>query len=90
MKNWSFHFRNFFMLVFFTCLNILAWAQATNESVTEKKTSTTTTTTTTDWYTFPWVWVAGAAVFIIILVALLRGNSSTSNTESRTTVIKDR
>ena len=43
------------------------------------------------WYTQPWVWIVGGAVFILILIALLRGNSSSSDREvSRTTVIKDR
>lgn len=88
MKKLSLHFQKFFMIILFTCMQLVIWAQASNESVTEKETSTTTTTT--QWYTSPWIWVAGAAVFIIILVALLRGNSSTSNTESRTTVIKER
>lgn len=87
MKKLSFNFQRFLMMILFACSQITIWAQGTNENVTEK---TTTTTTTTEWYTSPWVWIAGAAVFIIILVALLRGNSSTSNTESRTTVIKDR
>jgi hypothetical protein len=89
MKKLSPHFQKFFMLILFTGMQMAIWAQGTNENVTEKTTSTTTTSTT-EWYTSPWVWIAGAAVFIIILVALLRGNSSTSNTESRTTVIKDR
>jgi hypothetical protein len=72
----------FFLAIFFTCMQVALWAQETN-TVTQK----TTETTTTQWYTSPWVWVAGGAIFIIILIALLRGNSSTS--ETRTTVIKD-
>lgn len=87
MKKLSLYFQRFLAMILFTCMQVVLWAQATNESVTEKETSTTTTTT--EWYTSPWVWVAGAAVFIIVLVALLRGNSSTSNTESKTTVIKE-
>jgi len=65
-------------------MQVVLWAQDSNQSVTTK---TESTTTSTQWYTSPWVWVAGGAVFIIILVALMRGNSSTS--ETRTTVIKD-
>jgi hypothetical protein len=65
-------------------MQVVLWAQDSNQTVTTK---TESTTTSTQWYTSPWVWVAGGAVFIIILVALMRGNSSTS--ETRTTVIKD-
>lgn len=72
----------FFLTLFFTCMQVILWAQQGDQTVTTK-----TETTTTQWYTSPWVWVAGGAVFIIILVALMRGNSSTS--ETRTTVIKD-
>ena len=75
----------FFLAFLFTCFQIVLWAQGGDQSVTTKTTSSTTKTT--EWYTSPWVWVAGGAVFIIILVALMRGNSSTS--ETRTTVIKD-
>jgi hypothetical protein len=70
-----------FLAIFFICIQVVLWAQ--NQTVTTK----TTETTSTQWYSSPWVWVAGGAVFIIILVALMRGNSSTS--ETRTTVIKD-
>ena len=70
-----------FLAIFFTCMQVVLWAQ--DQTVTTK----TTESTTTQWYSSPWVWVAGGAVFIIILVALMRGNSSTS--ETRTTVIKD-
>jgi hypothetical protein len=73
----------FFLAILFTCMQVVLWAQDANQTVTQK----TTETTTTQWYTSPWVWVAGGAIFIIILVALMRGNSSTS--ETRTTVIKD-
>ena len=71
-----------FLAFLFSCIQIILWAQTTDQVTTK-----TTTKTTTEWYTSPWVWVAGGAVFIIILVALMRGNSSTS--ETRTTVIKD-
>jgi hypothetical protein len=71
----------FFLAILFTCMQVMLWAQ--DQTVTQK----TTETTTTQWYASPWVWVAGGAVFIIILIALMRGNSSTS--ETRTTVIKD-
>jgi len=73
----------FFLAIFFTFMQVVLWAQESNQTVTQK----TSETTTTQWYTSPWLWVAGGAVFIIILIALLRGNSSTS--ETRTTVIKD-
>ena len=73
----------FFLAIFFTCLQVVLLAQESNQTITQK----TTQTTTTQWYTSPWVWVAGGAIFIIILVALMRGNSSTS--ETRTTIIKD-
>ena len=82
MKQISFRWGyKIFLAIFFTCMQVLLWAQ--DQTVTTK----TTESTTTQWYTSPWVWVAGGAVFIIILVALMRGNSSTS--ETRTTVIKD-
>jgi hypothetical protein len=71
-----------FLAFLFSCIQIILWAQTTDQVTTK-----TTTKTTTEWYASPWVWVAGGAVFIIILVALMRGNSSTS--ETRTTVIKD-
>jgi hypothetical protein len=84
MKQISFRWGyKIFLAIFFTCMQVVLWAQESNQSVTTK----TTETTTTEWYSSPWVWVAGGAVFIIILVALMRGNSSTS--ETRTTVIKD-
>jgi len=74
----------FFLAILFTYMQVMLWAQESSQTVTTK----TTETTTTQWYASPWVWVAGGAVFIIILVALMRGNSSTS--ETRTTVIKDK
>jgi hypothetical protein len=81
----------FFLVFLFSCMQVLVWAQDQQQSSSSQSSSTTTKTTSeTVWYTQPWVWIAGGAVFIIILIALLRGNSSTSNTESRTTVIKDR
>ena len=83
MKQVSFRWGHKILLaIFFTCMQIVLWAQDANQTVTTK-----TESTTTQWYASPWVWVAGGAVFIIILVALMRGNSSTS--ETRTTVIKD-
>jgi len=82
MKQISFRWGyKIFLAIFFTCMQVVLWAQ--DQTVTTK----TTETTSTQWYSSPWVWVAGGAVFIIILVALMRGNSSTS--ETRTTVIKD-
>lgn len=74
----------FFLAFLFSCMQIILWAQ-TGDQVTTK--TSTSTTKTTEWYSSPWLWVAAGAVFIIILVALMRGNSSTS--ETRTTVIKD-
>ena len=74
----------FFLSFLFTCIQVMLWAQATDQVTTK---TSTTTKTTTEWYSSPWLWVAAGAVFIIILVALMRGNSSTS--ETRTTVIKD-
>jgi hypothetical protein len=83
MKQISFRWGyKIFLAILFTCMQVMLWAQDSNQTITTK-----TETTTTQWYTSPWVWVAGGAVFIIILVALMRGNSSTS--ETRTTVIKD-
>ena len=85
MKQISFRWvYRIFLAIFFACMQVVLWAQDSNQTVTTK---TESTTTSTQWYTSPWVWVAGGAVFIIILVALMRGNSSTS--ETRTTVIKD-
>ena len=85
MKQISFRWvYRIFVAIFFACMQVVLWAQDSNQTVTTK---TESTTTSTQWYTSPWVWVAGGAVFIIILVALMRGNSSTS--ETRTTVIKD-
>ena len=49
-------------------------------------TITTETTETTTWYTQPWVWIVGAIVLLILIVALVRGNSGTTE---KTTVIKD-
>ena len=84
MKQISFRWGyKIFLAISFTCMQVVLWAQEGNQTVTTK----TTESTTTQWYSSPWVWVAGGAVFIIILVALMRGNSSTSDT--RTTVIKD-
>ena len=72
-----------FLGCIFLCTQFILWAQDAEQKVTTK-----TTTTRTEWYSAPWVWVAGGALFIILLVALLRGGSST-NSETRTTVIKD-
>jgi len=79
-------FYRVFLVLLFSCMQLLVLAQDDATSTTTTK--TTKTTTETVWYTQPWVWVVGGAVFLIILVALLKGGS-TSNTESRTTVIKD-
>ena len=76
----------FALVLLASCFHLALLAQDSTSSKTT--TRTTTSSTETVWYTQPWVWVVGGAVFLIILVALLKG-SSTSNTESRTTVIKD-
>lgn len=83
--------RQLMMVFLLSFMQLALWAQdSTSSSVSVHK--ETTTTTTTNWYTQPWVWVVGGAVFILILIALLRGNSSSTDREvSRsTTVIKDR
>jgi hypothetical protein len=84
MKQISFRWGyKIFLAIFFICMQVVLSAQEGDKTVTTK----TTESTTTQWYSSPWLWVAAGAVFIIILVALMRGNSSTS--ETRTTVIKD-
>ena len=75
-----------FLAFLFSCLQVVLWAQ--DNPTDNTQTTKTTTTTTETWYTAPWVWIVGGAVFLIILIALLRGSSST-NSETRTTVIKD-
>ena len=77
----------FFLLFLFSCMQLALLAQDPTQEKSSQ-TTTTKTTTTESWYVQPWVWVVGAAVFVILIVALVRGNSS-SNTETRTTVIKD-
>jgi hypothetical protein len=82
--------RQLLMVFLFSFMQLALWAQdSASSSVTVHK--ETTTTTTSNWYAQPWVWIVGGAVFILILIALLRGNSSSTDKEvSRTTVIKDR
>jgi hypothetical protein len=90
MKQPEYKFIRQLMMVFlFSFMQLALWAQdSSSSSVTVHK---ETTTTTTNWYAQPWVWVVGGAVFILILIALLRGNSSSTDREvSRTTVVKDR
>jgi hypothetical protein len=81
--------RQLLMVFLFSFMQLALWAQdSSSSSVTVHK---ETTTTTTNWYAQPWVWIVGGAVFILILIALLRGNSSSTDREvSRTTVVKDR
>jgi hypothetical protein len=81
--------RQLLMVFLFSFMQLALWAQdSASSSVTVHK---ETTTTTSNWYAQPWVWVVGGAVFILILIALLRGNSSSTDREvSRTTVVKDR
>jgi hypothetical protein len=89
MKQPEYKFIRQLMMVFlFSFMQLALWAQdSSSSSVTVHK----ETTTTTNWYAQPWVWVVGGAVFILILIALLRGNSSSTDREvSRTTVVKDR
>lgn len=83
---------SFLLLVLFSLLQVVLWAQETptNEGGTSKTTTITTeTTTTSQWYTQPWVWVVGGAVFLIILVALLRGNSSDKEVTHTTVVDRE-
>jgi hypothetical protein len=90
MKQPEYKFIRQLMMVFlFSFMQLALWAQdSASSSVTVHK---ETTTTTSNWYAQPWVWVVGGAVFILILIALLRGNSSSTDREvSRTTVVKDR
>ena len=84
MKQISFRWGyKIFLAISLIFMQVVLRAQEGDKTVTTK----TTESTTTQWYSSPWLWVAAGAVFIIILVALMRGNSSTS--ETRTTVIKD-
>jgi len=76
------------MIAVFSLLLIQVVAFAQDDKGSTESTSTTTkTTTTTIWYAQPWVWVVGGVILLIVLVALLRGNSS--GTDTHTTVIKD-
>ena len=86
----SMNIKMFFALMICTLVQVVLFAQDSGGSTTSsssKKVDINVENSGGDWYTSPWVWVAGGAIFIIILVALMRGNSSTS--ETRTTVIKD-
>ena len=80
--------QRFILLCFFSCLQLLSFAQDNTGSATTKST-TETTTTKTEFYTQPWVWVVGGIVLILIIAALVRGNNSSTKEVSRTTVIKD-
>jgi len=83
--------RQLLMVFLLSFMQLALWAQDSTGSSSSVTVHKETTTTTTNWYTQPWVWIVGGAVFILILIALLRGNSSSSDREvSRTTVIKDR
>lgn len=78
------------MMVLFSFVQTLSWAQDST-SASSRSTTTTTTENVDNWYASPWVWVVGAALFILLLVALLRGNSSrttTSGQSDRVTVTK--
>lgn len=83
-KLWCNTAARFFMMLAFSFVQVIAFAQDSNSS----SSTVTTTTTTTTWYMQPWVWVAGGAVLLIILIALFRGNSTREKEVTRTTVIK--
>ena len=87
MKRFTYLWLRSFILLFFSILSFVAWAQ-TDSGSSERTTTTTTETTTVrvettdNWYTQSWVWVIGGAAFILLLVALLsRRGSSTVNSE---------
>ena len=73
-------YKTFATLLMLSLLQTIIWAQDSTVSTSK----TTTTTEQTTWYTQPWVWVVGGAVFLLLLVALLRSNSSSGTSDSRT------
>jgi len=79
------------MLLIFTLMNVMVWAQDDGQTQTTTTTKSTfkVTNNTTDWYTQPWVWIVGVAVFILLLVALLKGSGNrTSGHTDKVTVTK--
>jgi ABC-type Fe3+ transport system permease subunit len=86
----SFSYKTFVAFLMLTFMNALAFAQdTTGGSSSSNSSSTTTTTTQETWYTQPWVWIVGGAVLLLLIVALMRGNSSNSDTRSdKVTVTK--
>lgn len=86
----SFSYKTFVSFLMLTFINVMAFAQDTASGSTSSSSSSTTTTTTQEtWYTQPWVWIVGGAVLLLLIVALMRGNSGTSDTRSdKVTVTK--
>lgn len=91
-------FKHSLVFLFFALMNTtIALAQdgggtggsSDGGSVTVSKSTTTSTTAVQDWYTSPWVWIVGAAIFILLLIALVRGNSSSTDVHKTTTIRKD-
>lgn len=74
-------YKTFAAFIAISLLQTHLWAQDSASS------TTTTTTTTHSWYTQPWVWVVGGAVLLLLLIALMRGNSGTTE---KVTVTKTR
>lgn len=87
IKNYG--FKAFITLVIVNFMSLVVMAQDSGGTTSTTTTTTKSTSSETVWYTSPWVWVAGAAVFILLLVALLRGNSGSSDkvTVTRTTSV---
>ena len=73
-------YKTFVTLLMLSLFQAIAWAQ--DSTVSSSRTTTTTEQTT--WYTQPWVWVVGGAVFLLLIVALVRSNSSSGTSDSRT------
>ena len=73
-------YKTFVILLILSLFQAIAWAQ--DSAVSSSRTTTTTEQTT--WYTQPWVWVVGGAVFLLLIVALVRSNSSSGTSNSRT------
>ena len=67
VKQWN--WRTAIMLVIFTALQTVLWAQESTTTSTKKV--DVSVERNENWYASPWVWVIGAAVFILLLVALL-------------------
>jgi hypothetical protein len=76
------------MLIFFTVLQTVLWAQESTTTSTNKV--DVSVERSENWYASPWVWVIGAAVFILLLVALLGGGRgrTTDSSSDKVTVTK--